>query len=158
MIPKEIAQLKQQSPTLHIALNMPGNGVYTFLRHKVVVDIHYTTEYLVPVTDSVISGMVSVMPHQVPCGHCRRLVAHDRLLASPYNSSYRPGDLAWEVPHGWCIDCVLGGFFTPDMPLYDTYADPDSPKYDPVYANNKRVWEHWYDLPDDYDGPPIWIA
>ena len=154
MTPKEIAQLKGQSPALRMALGLPD--VYTFLRERVLVRIHWTDEHLVP-TQGLLIRAVTVVPHQVPCGRCQRAIAYNMTLASPYNSSYRPHDCAYIMPHGWCVDCVLASFFA-DAPLYDEHADPESPTYDAVYARNKQVWEHFHDAPDDYDGPPIAIA
>lgn len=155
MTPQEIVCLKQSSPALRAALHAPG--VYTFLREQVMVSIHWTDADLIPVPDCIIAGVMTVRPHVAPCGRCQQPTAHDALLASPYNSTYRPGDCGYSMVRGWCVACVLNGFVT-DAPYYDAYADPDSPSYDPVYANNKAVWEHFYDAPEDYDGPPILMA
>lgn len=72
------------------------------------------------------------------CEHCGRVVG--LTLMSPYND-----------PHpGWCIDCVLGAYFTPDMPLYEP-PEKERPRREGsthYFVNDGQGWT-------DQDGNPV---
>ncbi len=73
------------------------------------------------------------------CEHCLRVVLFT--LISPFNA-----------PHpGWCVDCVLGAFYTDDMPLYVPPKKEIPPMYQPKaywFVNDGQGWR-------DQDGNPI---
>lgn len=115
----EIAQLKSQSPVLRIALSSYARiDCYRFLREQV-------------------TARVDCFPQEAHI--CERCGSEAGLtLMSPYNA-----------PHpGWCIDCVLTGFFTPDMPLYEP-PELDRPRPKSYYfVNDGQGWM-------DQDGNPV---
>lgn len=135
MTPQEIAQLKQQSPALQDALK-EHREAWAFLRDQVTTrpkPYRYYLEFPVPEFSSEWFDK---------CEQCQKTVFP--LLKSPYNASHP----------GWCVECVLDGFFT-DAPIYKS----------PEEIGREREADRWniycpppWELPDwpaDYDGPSI---
>ena len=77
---------------------------------------------------------------------CERCAALAYTLKSPYNS--------WHP--GWCIECVLTGFFT-DAPIYKSPEELEGERRQEQYISTLYCPPPWElpDWPEDYDGPPI---
>ena len=68
-----------------------------------------------------------------PCPHCQHPVS--AFLSHPYSA-----------PHiGWCIDCVLGAYFS-GLPLYEP-PEKEQPRA-PYFVYDERGWT-------DQDGEPV---